>query len=528
MKLYEVVNTWLKSKVPDKVPELYGQINEIKEFTKNDIEEIKKYFPCYERFLGKTLDELKKMNKENSFSEDEHIASVLFVEIDTLIGFMQNHKVKALTWEENGKQLQILIAELLARLLYKLMGDESKVKVVREIKERMQSIYEEREDKKVGEVEKAGAKKSNIDAMKSITKGKFKTTDDEVITMLELEDLLNLQSFVHPYAKSLDKNDEAIKALSEDIKKNGVISPIIVRKLKGNSYYEILSGHRRTKAARLAGLDEIPAIVKEDITDEEAICIITDNENQRKDILPSERAKAYKLRKEILDASMKLAKNESAENAEISIKNEGENFGYTECTEESESGKRWRDTEEGKQMLASLGVEHMTFYNYMKLNDLTDELLNMVDDKVISIKVAVQLSKLDKSIQEFMVSYLQTEKLSEKEANILAKEQQTLIGYKNAGTLDILSVKNLIKDNLELEEAEKEKPKKAKINMTKIFGEIRKKCNGFKGDDKKRFEKISEERFREITTEAVMKAIEKELAEIAELEIRERYKTDEL
>ena len=152
----------------------------------------------------------------------------------------------------------------------------------------------------------------------------------------------------------------------------------------------------------------------------------------------------------------------------------------------------------------------------------------MVDDKVVSIKVAVQLSKLDKSIQEFMASYLQTEKLSEKEAGVLAKEQQTLIGYKNAGKLDILSVKNLIKDNLELEEAEKEKPKKAKINMTKIFGEIRKKCNGFKGDDKKRFEKISEERFREITTEAVMKAIEKELAEIAELEIRERYKTDEL
>lgn len=522
MKLYEVVNTWLDSAVPNQATELYEQLYKVKEFSKHDIKEIKHYFPCYEKFATKTLDELKKMNKENSFSEDEHIASVLFVKIDEVLN---SDSLKVLTWEENSKLIQILIVELLARLVYKLMGDESKAKAVREIKERIQSIYEEREDKKVGEVEKAGAKKSNIDAMKSITKGKFKTTDDEVITMVELDDLLNLQSFVHPYAKSLDKNDEAIKALSEDIKKNGVISPIIVRKLKGNSYYEILSGHRRTKAARLAGLDEIPAIVKENIADEEAICIITDNENQRKDILPSERAKAYKLRKEILDASMKLAKNESAENAEISTENEDENSEYHRDTEEKAA---WKDTEEGKQMLASLGVEYATFYRYLSLNNLTDSLLDILDSKEISLMVAVQLSKLDKSIQEFMASYLQTEKLSEKDAGILAKEQQTLIGYKNAGKLDILSVKNLIKDNLELEEAEREKPKKAKINMTKIFGEIRKKCNGFKGDDKRRFEKISEERFREITTEAVMKAIEKELAEIAELEIRERYKTDEL
>lgn len=525
MKLYEVVNTWLDSAVPNQATELYEQLYKVKEFSKHDIKEIKHYFPCYEKFATKTLDELKKMNKENSFSEDEHIASVLFVKIDEVLN---SDSLNVLTWEENSKLIQILIVELLARLVYKLMGDESKAKAVREIKESVKKINEKRKEKKVGEVEKAGAKKSNIDAMKSITKGKFKTTDDEVITMLELDDLLNLQSFVHPYAKSLDKNDDAIKALSEDIKKNGVISPIIVRKLKGNSYYEILSGHRRTKAARLAGLDEIPAIVKENIADDEAICIITDNENQRKDILPSERAKAYKLRKEILDASMKLAKNESAENVEISTENEDDDFRSTRWNEEKEGYERWTDTEEGKQMLASLGVERVTFYNYMKLNDLTDELLNMVDDKVVSIKVAVQLSKLDKSIQEFMASYLQTEKLSEKEAGILAKEQQTLIGYKNAGKLDILSVKNLIKDNLELEEAEREKPKKAKINMTKIFGEIRKKCNSFKGDDKKRFEKISEERFREITTEAVMKAIEKELAEIAELEIRERYKTDEL
>ena len=366
MKLYEVVNTWLDSAVPNQATELYEQLYKVKEFSKHDIKEIKHYFPCYEKFATKTLDELKKMNKENSFSEDEHIASVLFVKIDEVLN---SDSLNVLTWEENSKLIQILIVELLARLVYKLMGDESKAKAVREIKESVKKINEKRKEKKVGEVEKAGAKKSNIDAMKSITKGKFKTTDDEVITMLELEDLLNLQSFVHPYAKSLDKNDEAIKALSEDIKKNGVISPIIVRKLKGNSYYEILSGHRRTKAARLAGLDEIPAIVKENIADDEAICIITDNENQRKDILPSERAKAYKLRKEILDASMKLAKNESAENAEISTENEDENSRCTGCNEEKNTYERWTDTEEGKQMLASLGVEYRAFYNYMKLND---------------------------------------------------------------------------------------------------------------------------------------------------------------
>lgn len=524
MKLYELIKKWAEGNISGKVSELEEMARKIKKLTKTEIEEIYEYFPQYAHFKGTSFDELAEKEKRNELSENEQIVGGLFLKMDEVLKDMEEEKQDTLTWENDADSLRIIIIEKIAVYIYKNLKDETRKREVKKLVEQINTLHDIKDGKeKENAVEVPGNKKSNTEAMQGMCSINRKIDGNEVIEMVEISDLQNLTSFVHPYAKSLDENEEAILALSEDIKLHGVISPIIARKFKGGRYYEILSGHRRTKAAKLAGLEYIPAIVKRNITDEEAICIITDNENQRKDILPSEKAKAYKLRKEILDTSMKLAKNESAENVGISTENEDENLDCTGCNRENGV---WTDTEEGKQMLASLGVEYRTFYNYMKLNDLTDELLNMVDDKIVPIKVAVQLGKLDSAIQEFMALYLQTEKLSEKEAGLLAKEQQTLIGYKNAGKLDVLSVKNLIKDNFELEKAEKEKGKKAKINMTKIFGEIRKKCNSYKGNEKKLFSQITEERFREIVTKAVEKAIENEFNEMGKKEIDRLYPKD--
>lgn len=380
------------------------------------------------------------------------------------------------------------------------------------------------------EEDMAVSKKQNNKALSNIL-GKNKefiaNEDEEKIEQISLEDIVGLQSFEHPFEKSLQQDEESINALAENIRENGIISPIIVRSIKGGKY-EILSGHRRTKAARILKLDSIPCIVK-DVDDTKAKEIVLDNLTQRDEILPSERAKAYKLKQEEMQAKIsEFSDNlktdtfeEVSQSTEISTENEDENFGCTECNAENTDGGRWFTTENGKQVLASLGVEYRTFYDYIKLTDLTDELLDLIDNKKLSIKVGVQLSKIDKAIQEFLPNYLEEQKLTENEAKILASEQQTLIGYNNAGNLTIESIKALIEHTIELHESDKKKPR-SKINMSETFKQIKKSCNSFKGEDKKRFSKIKEERFREIVTNAVMQAIENELKEIGKSELEER------
>ena len=99
----------------------------------------------------------------------------------------------------------------------------------------------------------------------------------------------------HPF-KVLD--DEKMMDLVESIKKNGVLTPVLVRPLKGG-IYEMISGHRRLHAAKLAELKKIPAIIKE-LTDDEAIIVMVDSNVQREEILPSERAFAFKMKMEAM------------------------------------------------------------------------------------------------------------------------------------------------------------------------------------------------------------------------------------
>ena len=110
-----------------------------------------------------------------------------------------------------------------------------------------------------------------------------------------------------------DENDKSIQALAESIKENGIMTPLVVRAIN-NGKYEIISGHRRKLACKLAGLDKIPVIVKVYKSDDEAMSAVINANLHRKKMLPSDKARVYKARYEILKHQ---GRNEAENNGEI-------------------------------------------------------------------------------------------------------------------------------------------------------------------------------------------------------------------
>ena len=173
----------------------------------------------------------------------------------------------------------------------------------------------------------------------------------------------------HPF-KVLD--DEAMTRTVESIAQYGVLSPLIARP-RPEGGYEIISGHRRQYAAKLAGLDTLPVIVRQ-MDDDAAVILMVDSNLQREHILPSERALAYKMK---LDAMRRTSGRPSKENSRQLVGN----FETADIVGK-ESG------ESGRQV-----------QRFIRLTNLVPELLDMVDEKKISFNPAVELSYLDESQQ---------------------------------------------------------------------------------------------------------------------------------
>ena len=176
----------------------------------------------------------------------------------------------------------------------------------------------------------------------------------------------------HPF-KVLD--DEAMTRTVESIAQYGVLAPLIARPRPDGDGYEIISGHRRQYAAKLAGLDTLPVIVRQ-MSDDAAVILMVDSNLQREHILPSERALAYKMK---LDA----------------IKNQGarSDLTSTQVAQKLSVEKVGDDA----------GVSKDTIRRFIRLTNLVPELLDMVDEKKISFNPAVELSYLDESQQrEFL------------------------------------------------------------------------------------------------------------------------------
>ena len=173
----------------------------------------------------------------------------------------------------------------------------------------------------------------------------------------------------HPF-KVLD--DEAMTRTVESIAQYGVLSPLIARP-RPEGGYEIISGHRRQYAAKLAGLDTLPVIVRQ-MDDDAAVILMVDSNLQREHILPSERALAYKMK---LDAMRRTSGRPSKENPRQLVGN----FETADVVGK-ESGKSGRQVQ-----------------RFIRLTNLIPELLDMVDEKKISFNPAVELSYLDESQQ---------------------------------------------------------------------------------------------------------------------------------
>lgn len=169
----------------------------------------------------------------------------------------------------------------------------------------------------------------------------------------------------HPYKV---KDDESMVELVESIKTRGLIQPVLVRPLDDGTY-EMVSGHRRKRAFELAGIEKIPARVKE-LTRDEAILSMVDSNLQRDEILPSEKAFAYKMRLEAMNRQAGRPKKENLTPVESNFEKQRTN----------------------EVLAEEVGESREQIRRYIRLTNLIPELLDLVDEKLIAMRPAVEIS----------------------------------------------------------------------------------------------------------------------------------------
>ena len=199
---------------------------------------------------------------------------------------------------------------------------------------------------------------------------------DELLGVVNEESAMEIDiASIHPFAGHPFKvvDDEKMQDLVESVRENGVITPVLIRPAENNQY-EMISGHRRMHAAELAGLSTIPAIVR-NMTDDEAVIAMVDANIQREELLPSEKAFAFKMK---MDA----------------IKHQGITFGH--------DVQKWSHEEIGKES----GMSGRQVNRYIRLTELVPELLDLVDCKKINLTLAVDISYIDKEIQKWIFEYI--------------------------------------------------------------------------------------------------------------------------
>ena len=213
--------------------------------------------------------------------------------------------------------------------------------------------------------------------MKSKSADKIKMPSiDELLGVSGEESATDIEiSRIHSFANHPFKvlDDDKMDDRVESIKQNGVLTPVLVRPDKNNSY-EMISGHRRMHAAIKAGLETIPAIVR-DIEDDEAIVIMVDANIQREELLPSEKAFAYKMK---LDAMKRQGRRTDLTSVQI-----GQKLGQT-----------------SRAMIASQSPDSNTqIQRYIRLTHLVQPILDMVDQNSFALNAAVEISYLPEEHQ---------------------------------------------------------------------------------------------------------------------------------
>lgn len=179
----------------------------------------------------------------------------------------------------------------------------------------------------------------------------------------------------HPF-KVLD--DDKMHELVESIMLNGVLVPVTVRPVEDGNY-EMISGHRRLFAVKQIGLERIPAIVKR-YDDDEAVLAMVDSNLQREEILPSEKAYAYKMKYE-------------------AMKRQGQR---NDLTSSQLGRKLWAD----EQLAKDTGESRNQIHRFLRLAEVIPSILDLVDKKLLAIVTAVEVSYLDPTVQEMLYEYM--------------------------------------------------------------------------------------------------------------------------
>ncbi len=206
--------------------------------------------------------------------------------------------------------------------------------------------------------------------------------DDALREKVQLIPLDQIDPFpAHPFQV---RDDEAMQAIAESIRKSGVLTPAVARQ-KEDGRFELVSGHRRKFAAALAGLETLPVIVRE-MTRDEAVIFMVESNFQRETILPSEKAFAYKMR---LDA----------------MKRQGQR---TDLTSAPVAGKL-TGKESAEVIGEASGDGKDTVRRYIRLTSLLPEILHLVDDSKIAFRPAVELSYLRENAQAALLEAMQAQ-----------------------------------------------------------------------------------------------------------------------
>lgn len=237
--------------------------------------------------------------------------------------------------------------------------------------------------------------------------------DDTAVTEVPLKDLYTFKN--HPF-RVLD--DEKMDETVESIKEHGILTPGIVRpRMEGG--YEIIAGHRRKRACELAGLETMPVLIR-NYTDDEAVIAMVDTNLQREDILPSEKAHAYRMK--------------------------------FDCTKHQ--GSKGGNTL--KEMAEAAGEGVKTIQRYICLSYLTDALLVLVDEKKLPIRSGVDLSYLKEKEQEWM-----EEIINETNVQVTPAQAEKIRNYSQNGELTKGLVREILSQN-------KPKPRKFVMKGEKL------------------------------------------------------------
>lgn len=238
------------------------------------------------------------------------------------------------------------------------------------------------------------------------------------IPLSEIDDFPN-----HPFKV---KMDEDMNQLVQSVKERGIITPVTLRQ-KEDGRYEIVSGHRRRKACELAGLERVPAEIKE-LSRDEAIILMVESNLQRSIILPSEKAFSYKMRLE-------------------AMKRQGQRTDLTLSPVGTKSGRS------SEVITAETGDSRNQIYRYIRLTELIPELLDMVDENKIAFRPAVELSYLTETEQHNLLNSIsyndatpslpQAIRLKEfsKEGKLSAEVIETILGEEKPNQKEKISFK---------------------------------------------------------------------------------------